>query len=271
MFKIPEKTARKFSSEFEKHRMIVSSMNIFYNHVKLLNNRHTYIDRKTYKEHIDHLLKDIELTTSPIDAIVPCDKDESPKLFVINQITPEYKKIAEILTVDKIKKILPVLNDARVKLINDQSILSDLLDDVAIYFYIYRYLTQIDLLRIRDFGEMKETIEFVVNNITLKDIKSFLVSRKINEEKYIKHCSDILFNPDLATTQKFYSENHDDIPKIDVVDLIMRLSSNIVLKSDIYIIIGIYLVLSFSITDICNPNAKDSPNISYVRDILSKV
>ena len=77
----------------------------------------------------------------------------------------------------------------------------DIIDDIFINFCIYRYLAQIDLIRMKSVSNYTEIIEYIVNNITKKDIQSFLVSKKINEDKYIKYCSDILFNPDVSRTQ----------------------------------------------------------------------
>ena len=81
-----------------------------------------------------------------------------------------------------------------------------------------------------------------------------------------------VFNPDISATQKFYKNpTKETIPTLDVVNLIMRLISNIVLKTDIYIILGVYLILSFAMSDFNNDKIEDSPCATYVRDVLSKL
>lgn len=277
MFKIDSRTSNAFKNNFEKHRLHISTMNIFYSNIRLLNNRHKYLDRKTYKEYCHDLLKDIELVTSPIDAIVPCEDETSKDIFKMNQLVPEYEKISSIMTIDKLYEILPPTNDVHIKLKDNRNILTDVIDDIFIYFCVYKYLEQIDFIRLNTFDNMRPIIEYVVNNITEKDIKNFIVSKKLNEEKYSRYCSDIIFNIDFARTQKFYAgeikkENiNSDIPSIDVLNLMIKLATNIVVKSDIYIIIGIYLVLSSSISDIFNNNIDNSPCAQYVRDVLSKI
>jgi len=251
MFKITEGVSNQFKKSFETHRLHIATMNIFYNNIRLLNNHHKFLDRETYNNYCTDLLKDIELVTSPIDAIIPCDETVK-ELFVVNQLVPEYEEILSIMTLEKLYEIIPPTHEVHIKLKDNPNILTNVIDDIFIYFCIYKYLRQIDIIRINTFSNMKEIIEYVVNNVTLKDIKSFLISKKTDENKYEKYCKDILFNPDVAATQKFYSKQHNDIPAIDILSLMMRLSSNIVIKSDIYIIIGIYLILSFSISDIVN-------------------
>lgn len=277
MFKIDYRTSNDFKNNFEKHRLHISTMNIFYNNIRLLNNHHKYLDRKTYKEYCHDLLKDIELVTSPLDAIVPCDDETSKNIFKMNQLVPEYEKIFSIMTIDKLYEILPPTNDVHIKLKDNKNILTDVIDDIFIYFCVYKYLEQIDFIRLNTFNNMRPIIEYVVNNITEKDIKNFIVSKKVNEEKYSRYCSDIIFNIDFARTQKFYAEEikkeniNSDIPPIDVLSLMIKLATNIVVKSDIYIIIGIYLILSSSISDIFNNNIDNSPCAKYVRDVLSKI
>lgn len=277
MFKIDYGTSNDFKNNFEKHRLHISTMNIFYNNIRLLNNHHKYLDRKTYKEYCHDLLKDIELVTSPLDAIVPCDDETSKNIFKMNQLVPEYEKIFSIMTMDKLYEIIPSTNDVHIKLKDNKNILTDVIDDIFIYFCVYKYLEQIDFIRLNTFNNMRPIIEYVVDNITEKDIKNFIVSKKLNEEKYSRYCSDIIFNIDFARTQKFYAEEikkeniNSDIPPIDVLNLMIKLATNIVVKSDIYIIIGIYLILSSSMSDIFNNNIDNSPCAKYVRDVLSKI
>ena len=72
---------------------------------------------------------------------------------------------------------------------------------------------------------------------------------------------------------KFYVKGHekDNIRSFDTSNLLLRLLNNITIKSDIYIILGIYTTLSFAMSDITNEKISDSPCIVYVRDVLSKI
>lgn len=91
------------------------------------------------------------------------------------------------------------------------------------------------MIRLKMLSNITPIIEYTVN-ISERDIKDFIISRKINEEKYNEKCVDILFNPDVAVTQKFYALEHAEqgIPSINVINLMMRLVTTTVLKSDIY-------------------------------------
>jgi hypothetical protein len=58
---------------------------------------------------------------------------------------------------------------------------------------------------------------------------------------------------------------------IDVEDLLLRMCSNIVFNSDIYIIIAVYLILTFSKVDIKEDNFDNSPCATYVRDVIAQL
>ena len=84
---------------------------------------------------------------------------------------------------------------------------------------------------------------------------------------------DNYFDPDMEHTINFYKaesvENQAIV--IDVPDLIARMCSNIVFNSDIYIIIAVYLILTFSKVDIKEGNFDNSPCAKYVRDVLANL
>lgn len=271
MFKIALGETNKFKSLFENHRLHIAASNIYYQNIRLINGRHKILDRKTYEEYYRGILNDIELETSPIDSFVPSTDENSRDLFVVNQLVPEYKRIASRVTLDDMFKNIPMTHDVCMKLKENPNLLSTVVDDIYIYWCVYKYLDQIDEIRIRTLSNMTDIIEYVVNNITLKDLRDFIRSNKINPEKYEKYCQDILFNPEVSSLQKFYSEPHGDIPAIDVVNLMMKLSTFVDLKSDTYIIIGIYMTMSFAVSDITNNRVDDSPCAKYVRDVLSQI
>ena len=270
MFKVPEKTIHEFREIFETHRLQISACNVYYQNIRLLNNHHKILNRDTYVEYYKNILQDIELVTSPIDAIIPADETVD-ELFILNHISPEYEKIKARVTLDDLYNTLPMTHEVVLKLKENPNLFETVLDDILLYFYLFKYLDQIDLIRLQTFSNSTPISEYIVENITEKDLKSFLISRRINEQKYVEKCADVLFNPDVTHTTKFYSTPHGDIPAFDVVNLMMRLTTNLVLKSDIYIIIGIYMTISFAITDIVNNKIDDSPCAKYVRDVLSKI
>ena len=54
----------------------------------------------------------------------------------------------------------------------------------------------------------------------------------------------------------------------DIGKLMIKLASNIVIKSDVFWIIGIYMICSFAIFDKGNPDSKIT---KYVSDVISKI
>ena len=51
----------------------------------------------------------------------------------------------------------------------------------------------------------------------------------------------------------------------------MRLVTNMVVKTDIILILGVYLTIGFAMSDFNNDKAEDSPCAKYVREVLSKL
>ena len=64
-------------------------------------------------------------------------------------------------------------------------------------------------------------------------------------------------------------DGYENIPTFDVVNLLMRLTSNTVLKTDIILLLGVYLTISFAMQDFGNKKIDDSPCVKYVREVLS--
>lgn len=272
MFNIPNKTLLEFRDHFQTHKVNIAACNIYFQTIRMLNGRHKIVDRKTYADNFLDMLSDIELVTPPTDSFVPTD-GETKDLFMVNQLTPEYVEISKRIPMSLIESAFPATNNIVMTLKEDPNKLGTIHDDIYIYYCLYKYLYQIDMIRLNMFSNYTPVIEYVVNNITLKDWKNYLVSKNVNEEKYAKNFEDLIFNPDISATQKFYMGKHEDetIPNIDVVNLLMRLSSNIVLKTDIYILLAVYLTLSFAMSDFNDTVSEDSPCAKYVRDVLSKI
>lgn len=278
LFKISDGDRNAFAKLFENHRLCVSSSNIFYHTIRMINGKSKMIDRDTYKEYFLNLLTDIKLETPPIDAFIPNEDENVDAVFVVNDCVPEYERIKNRMTLDFFNSALPDTNEIRLQVNEKPELMTTILDDLFINFCLFKYLDQIDTIRIQELSNYTPVIEYVVNNITEKDIKNYMNTRRINEGKYRKYCDDIFFMPEFSVTCKFFNSDDDmtksrrgDFPCFDVLTLIKKLTTNIVCQSDIYIITAIYLTMSFAIVDISNDNVDGSPCAKYVRDVLSKI
>jgi len=283
MFNIPQPKIKEFSKLYDMHRMQISACDVFFQNIRMLNGRHTILDRDTFETYYKTFTSDIELESNPIDAFVPCDQpiemDEEgvpkpSKLFVVNQTMKDYQRIQNRVTMDELKSTLPETHPVIMALANNTVKLEDVIDDIYIYFSLFKYIEQIERLRIQIFSNMTPVIEYVVTNIDIYDVKRFLISSKVNPEKVNKHQDLMFFGADYAMICKFYNDEkniENGIPYFDLDNLINRLMSNIVLKSDIYIILGMYLTASFAVADFKGHAAKESPCVDYVKDVLSQV
>ena len=282
MLKVPDGRVREFSDAIMNHKVNVSAMNVYFQNIRMLNGRHKYIDRDTYANIFKHALSDIELVSSPIDSFVPADSDDEEhvdELFYVNQLIPEYVEMSKRLTEDVLKTELGTTHPAIIALINNECTLDRLIDDIYIYYCLFKYLEMIDIIQVKSYSYLTPIIEWIVDNVTLKDIKGFIHSKNINPEKYTKNFEDLIFNPDFAITHKFYAEekekeeaeNKEDglfCDCFDISKVMVTLASNIVLKSDVFWIIGIYMICSFAIVDKSNPDSKIT---KYVSDVISKI
>lgn len=270
MLKLPSSMLREMASKTQTHKVNVAACNIFTQTIRMLTKMNELLDRKTYEEVFLNFLSDIELVTPPTDAFIP--SDDGSKLFVVNQIVPEYIEITKRIPMTLLEEVLSPASALIVLLKDDPSKLAKVHDDLFVFFCMYKYSEQIDLIRLDMFSNYTPMIEYIVNNITLNDWKSYLNTKKINTEKYAKLCEDLIFNIDITIVHKFYLNNeNEDVPKFDVVNLIMRLATNTVLKSDIYFVLGAYMILSFAIPDFKNKKVDDSPCVKYICDVLSKL
>ena len=284
MFNLIGNQREEYYHLYEAHRMNISATNVYFQNIRLLN---TYkvklLNRDDFKEYYKGILEDIELSSSPIDCLIPNEAElpENEKgeyevpddypLFVVNQLVPEYIKIKDRITNDNMDETLPETHEARMTLKDAPEKIDQFIDEVFVHWLTFKYLEAIEKLHLQAISNFKPVIEYVVNNITEKDLKSFLLSRRINDKKFADKGHEFIFKPDINRMQKFYQEDHNGFPIIDVMDLIKRLVTNIVVKSDIYIITAIYITLSFAMSDIYVNRVDDSECAKYVRDVLSKI
>lgn len=288
MFNILGKQREEFFHLYEGHRMNVSATNVYFQNIRLLNTYKTEIlTRDAFKEYYKTILDDIKNTSSPIDCLIPNDEKlinensddpnaevempEGYKLFVINQEVPEYKAINDRIRADKIDEVFPADHPVRMAVLENASKLDQIIDEAFIHWLTFKYLETIETLHLQSFSNYTPVIEWVVRNITENDLKQYLISKNINEKKVRERTHQFIFKPDLNRMKRFYDEDHGEFKSFDVVDLIRRLTSNVVAKSDIFVVTALYLTLSFAMTDIYNGTFEESPCAAYVRDILSKI
>jgi hypothetical protein len=287
MFNIIGKQLDEFYRLYEAHRMNISATNVYFQNIRLLNTYKTeLLTRNDFSEYYKTILDDVKNTSSPIDCLIPNEQKlvnedsddpnaeievpEDYKLFIINQEVPEYKTIAARIKADDMNGTFPQTHPVRMAVNENPAKIEQVIDEAFIHWLTFKYLDTIETLHIQTFSNFTPVIEWVVNNITLKDLKNFIISKNIHSEKVRAKTHEFIFKPDLSRMKKFYDEEHEGFPKIDVVKLLEKLISNTVVKSDIYVVAAIYLTLSFAMTDIYNGNV-DEPHVKYVRDVLSQI
>ena len=288
MFNIIGKQREEFFKLYEGHRMNISATNVYFQNIRLLNTYKTEIlTRDEFKEYYKTILDDIKNVSSPIDCLIPNDEKlinedsddpnvevevpEGYKLFIINQEVPEFKQIDARIRADKIEEVFPPEHPVRLAMMDNASKIDQIIDEAFIRWLTFKYLETIEVLHIQTFSNFTPVIEWTVQNIDEKKLKDFIHSKNINMDKVRSKTHEFIFKPDLSRMKKFYDEEHEGFEHIDVVDIINRLTANIVVKSDIYVVTAIYLTLSFAMTDIYNGNTEESPCAKYIRDVLSKI
>lgn len=287
MFNIIGKQLDEFYRLYEAHRMNISATNVYFQNIRLLNTYKTeLLSRDDFVEFYKGILNDVKNESAPIDCIIPNDQKlinedsddpnaeievpEDYKLFIINQEVPEYKTIAARIKADDMDATFPPTHPVRMAVMDNPDKITQVIDEAFIHWLVFKYLETIETLHIQTFSNFTPVIEWTVKNIGLKELKSFIISKNINLEKVRSKTHQFIFKPDLSRMKKFYEDDHDGFPKIDVVKLIEKLTSNTVVKSDIYVVTAIYLTLSFAMTDIYNGNL-DEPHVIYVKDVLSQI
>jgi hypothetical protein len=287
MFNIIGKQLDEFYRLYEAHRMNISATNVYFQNIRLLNTYKTeLLSRDDFVEFYKGILNDVKNESAPIDCLIPNDQKlinedsddpnaeiEVPddyKLFIINQEVPEYKTIAARIKADDMDTTFPPTHPVRMAVMDNPDKITQVIDEAFIHWLVFKYLETIETLHIQTFSNFTPVIEWTVKNVGLKELKSFIISKNINLEKVRSKTHQFIFKPDLSRMKKFYEDDHDGFPKIDVVKLIEKLTSNTVVKSDTYVVTAIYLTLSFAMTDIYNGNL-DEPHVIYVRDVLSQI
>lgn len=299
MFKLTGTQTKEFSKIYEQTKLMRSTTDIFYNNIKMLHCMKTfYVTQEIYDDLYDGLLADIELVSSPIDAIIPnmteypLDENgnqiipEDYQVCVLNDVVPEYERIQKRVTVDDIKNNTEPSHPLHMAVVENPDNILKILNDVYRFWLIRRYFVQIEMLHMNQISLMTPIIEYIVENITIDDLKANLTSKRINMEKVVPRIKETIFLPDLGRIKSFY---HTENPLFDIFDaenLIQRLMSNITLTSDMYIISGIYHLLTFALNDFAKnidsieeqkKDGVECPDVSlskceeYVINVLSKL
>ena len=273
MLTLSQTTISEYKKIFDTHKVHIAAMNVFFQNIRLVNNHHKYINREMYHDGFLITLSDIELVTPPTDAFVPDESDDAEYPFIPNQLCPEYMEISKRITLALLEDAMGPANELIVELKEKPEIMVNIHDDIYTYFMLFKWIDQIDMIRLKIFSNYTPIIEFIVQNYSLQDWKNYLYKKKKNIDKYIEKCEDLLFNPDINMTQKFYfvENNSEDVPKFDVQDLLIRLVTCTTFSYDIYLCLGMYLIASFAMSDFKNKNITESPCAEYVINVLSKL
>ena len=280
---IPLGLDRKWDHIYKNHQYLVNSEKIYFNTMRLANKHHKLLDREGFVEYYKNILDDIELKSHPIDMFIPNDNMENdlenndgsvPQIIVVSRTTPEYERIKKRITLQDLYDTIPETHPVHMELKENPGKLDIVIDDIVLYWAVYKFIEMIEAIRLKDISVMKEIIEYTVENIDLNKWKEFLsTTKRIKPDKTEKWMNDNYFDPDMEHTVNFYKAESVDNQAIviDVEDLLLRMCSNIVFKSDIYIIIAVYLILTFSKVDIKEDNFGNSPCAKYVRDVISQL
>lgn len=273
MFNIPDKLVKEWQSNgvIHNHKLYINTMNIYFDTFKIVSRRTSIIERKDYKSYLSHLFGDIKVTTPLSDIFFPTPK-RGKEALTINKDAIEYKSFVDRINIDKFFAAMPEEHEVTKKLIEDKGLFDKIIDDCYVHFMVYYMLNQTELIRIKEMGNLTPVVDYMIANITLKDMKNYLsTTRRINIDKYSKIGVDMIFNPELLTLQKFYEQGGPMFGSLDVQLLMQKLISNLVLKSDIYIIMAIYTVLSFAQSEMMHGITDRDECSKYVIDVISKL
>lgn len=263
---------KEIADRYNVHRANIAACNIYFQTIRMLNSQPSNnVDRDTFAKDFRNALSDIDLETPPTDAFIP-DPEDKDHIFRVNRLAAEYLKIQERMPISLLEEAYGPANALVILCKHDPKELEKTYDDLFTYFCMFKYIDTIEVLRLNMISNFTPMIEWIVENVTLEDWQNYLIKKKPDPEKYASKCEDILFNPDVSATFKFYTENPDPtIPEFDVVNLMMLIVTNMVVKHDIFLALGVYLIISFAMSDFNNKNAEDSKCAEYVREVLSKL
>lgn len=289
MFNVPNSKLKTFAEPLEEYVREVAASDVLFHNIRLLNGRHRILDKKTFDAEYKTFTSDIELQTSPLDSIIPNSvaPTDTPdvvepedlvkqRLFLINrneETVPEYGRIKRRITEERIREDLNETHPVIVALVKGEVTMDDIVDDVFIYWSVYKYIEEIQKLHIQMFATMNDLIEWVTTTFTLDDFLKAIHTKKYNAKKINKYREESLF---FFPTEKkicdFYAEDERVQYKFDLLGLVNLLLSNTDTKYDFLIALAVYLIADYAVADIIAPDgSQKSPCEAYVRDVLSKI
>lgn len=277
MFNINRSKIVDFDQIFNNHRYFVNRMNIYLLNIQLIRNKYRHMDQETYNTCFRNALSAIELNSDPIESIVPysdvdTDGFENDRSFYLNYETEEAKAIVEKIDADVMRDTLLPGSDLATKFANEEVSLKDLVDDVYLHYLVTKYWEQVNALRFQAYSNLTPLIEYTVELVNEKTLKNHLVSRRENIEKYENKCRDIICNYEMSLVCRTFNNEEllskFDIKPFNLQQLMISLATNLTVKTDIYIILGIYSAISFASVELCKPKIdKLSPCVDFVRMI----
>jgi len=300
MFKLTDAQINEFAAIYKQAQAARAFIDMYYNNIKMLHYiKPFYLTQEMYDDLYDGLLADIELVSSPIDIVIPNNteypKDENGKpiipedytICVLNDCVPEYERIKKRVTIDDIKKTVEPSSPLYMAVLENPDNILKIINDVFRFWCIRRFFVRIEMGHLEELSILTPIIEYVVENVTMADLKNHLRSKKIKSmDKMADYIKETIFLPDLGRTKAFYNTENPICEIFDAENLLHRLVSNITIKPDMYIITGIYHAMSFAMNDIARnieiyndqiEHGIEVPDISlskceeYVIDVLSKL
>ena len=277
MFNINRSKIVDFDQIFNNHRYFVNRMNIYLLNIQLIRNKHRHMDQDTYNTCFRNALSAIELNSDPIESIVPysdvdTDGFENDRSFYLNYETEEAKAIVEKIDADVMRDTLLPGSDLATKFANEEVSLKDLVDDVYLHYLVTKYWEQVNALRFQAYSNLTPLIEYTVEFVNEKTLKNHLVSRRENIERYEMKCRDIICNYEMSIVCRTFNNEEllskFNIKPFNLQQLMISLATNLTIKTDIYIILGIYGAISFASVELNKPEIdKLSPCVDFVRMI----
>ena len=282
MFVLKDMKVKNFKELYDTQRLGVTTMNVFFQNIRVLKTRaYKYISLDTYKEFYMKMMDDIEITSSPIDTIVPntveeevpqTEQEEFRSMFTVNTLVPEYKMVTDRVTLEDMYEYIPATNSTCMKMKEHPEELPLMREEVFMHFLLTKYLQCIDQIHLELISVFTETIEYVVKNVSEKVLKDYIHKSKIDFDKTNEKLKALTFSPEYRRTVQYYSDPHDDIPIIDVEKLMGILFTNSDSNTDDIIAVALYHTLSYAINDIESNITNDNfPHVMYIRDVLSKI
>lgn len=280
MFVLSGIDKKKIEETWNMHRLGITGLNIYFQNIRALRtHKHKYITQKDFDELFRIMVSDVDLESDPIETVIPNDSEEQKEhdtMFSINAEIPEYKRIAARFNLEEILKVIPTTHDTHALLVAYPDKLPEVIDELMRCYIINRYMFFIDQGHLEIVSNMAEMMNYVVENVDRKKFASFCHTAKINHAKYEEKLKDCVFRPEYERTKRFFTDEHGDIPAIDVERIMGILLTNVDTKTDLVISTAIYMVISYAYADIVvEGNTQEDldamPHVQYIKNVLANL